>query len=63
MAEKISPVVLYILMGGMLITGTLNTVFLKLQNLQTYTPRDGGAPRKFNHAFFQTFTMFIGELL
>ena len=45
-------------MAGMLITGTMNTIFFKLQNNQS--TKDNG---KFTHAFFQTFTMFIGEFM
>lgn len=63
MAEKISSVVLYLLMLGMLITGTINTVFLKLQNLETYHNKEKDKDMGFNHAFFQTFVMFIGEFL
>ncbi|CAI2370816.1 unnamed protein product [Moneuplotes crassus] len=63
MAEQISPVLLYILMAGMLVTGTLNTVFLKFMNLAYYTDREGKSDKQFNHAFFQTFIMFIGEFL
>lgn len=63
MAEKISPFFLYMLMLGMLITGTLNTVFLKLQNLEKYYNSDKDEHMVYNHAFFQTFNMFIGEFL
>lgn len=62
MAE-ISNFLLYGLMLGMLITGTVNTVFLKLQNLEQYFNYDFGKKMSFNHAFFQTFCMFIGEFL
>jgi drug/metabolite transporter (DMT)-like permease len=63
MAEKISPVFLYMLMLGMLITGTINTVSLKLQNLEKYFNKSTGENQVYNHAFFQTFNMFIGEFL
>jgi hypothetical protein len=63
MAEAISPIVLYGLMFGMLITGTINTVFLKMQNLSKYYNSDKDKKMYFNHAFFQTFCMFIGEFL
>ena len=49
-------------MAGMLITGTMNTIFFKLQNNET-TKDSNGEPQKFNHAFFQTFTMFVGEFM
>ena len=55
MAESISPIILYVLMLFMLITGTLNTVFLKLQNLQYNRDKDTNERIFFNHAFFQTF--------
>jgi drug/metabolite transporter (DMT)-like permease len=63
MAEKISPIFLYMLMLGMLITGTINTVSLKLQNLEKYYNKSTGERQVYNHAFFQTFNMFIGEFL
>ena len=64
MAEKIAPVILYSLMLGMLITGTLNTVFLKIQNItRTFYLDDDENQLTFNHPFFQTFCMFIGEVL
>lgn len=63
MAEKLAPILLYGLMLGMLVTGTINTVFLKLQNLSTYFNKEQDRDLEFNHAFFQTFVMFIGEFL
>lgn len=63
MAENISAPILYALMLGMLIFGTCNTVFLKLQNSEEYYNDDKKKSMSYNHAFFQTFTMFIGELL
>jgi drug/metabolite transporter (DMT)-like permease len=62
MAEKISSILLYGLMMGMLLTGTCNTIFLKLQNNMKYKDSTGEKV-KFNHAFFQTFVMFIGEFM
>ena len=63
MAEAISAPILYALMLGMLITGTCNTVFLKLQNGEEYYNSDKGKNMSYNHPFFQTFTMFIGEII
>lgn len=62
MAEITSPLILYSLMVGMLLTGTLNTIILKMQNLQTYYNEDKDKQMVYNHPFFQTFNMFIGEL-
>ena len=63
MAEKIAIVSLYLLMLGMLLTGTLNTIFLKLQNGQKYHNNEKDEEVQYNHPFFQTFCMFVGELL
>ena len=63
MAERISVIALYGLMVGMLITGSLNTIFLKLQNGQEYYNDDKGKKVNYNHPFLQTFFMFIGEFM
>ena len=63
MAERISVIALYGLMVGMLITGSLNTIFLKLQNVQKYYNKDKEKHMKFNHPFIQTLFMFIGEFM
>ena len=63
MAETISPPILYGLMIGMLLTGACNTVFLKLQNGEEYYNDDKNKNMSYNHPFFQTFWMFIGEFL
>jgi drug/metabolite transporter (DMT)-like permease len=47
----------YIMMALMVITGTLNTIFLNLQNKAYDTILNA----KFNHPWFQTILMFIGE--
>lgn len=47
---------------GMLITGAINTVVKKLQNNWT-APGLNPRPHKFEHPWFQTFVMFIGEFL
>lgn len=54
---------LYLLMIGMLISGTANTVLMKFQVIQTVPSGPGHAPVQFNHPFFQTILMMIGELL
>jgi drug/metabolite transporter (DMT)-like permease len=62
MAE-ISTIALYGLMLGMLITGTINTISLKLQNGEEYYNKDEGKKLGYNHPFVQTFFMFVGEFL
>lgn len=47
----------YILLGIMIITGTLNTIFLRLQS----NAYDYIYDAKFNHAWFQSLLMFLGE--
>ena len=49
-------------MVGMLLTGTLNTITLKLQNERT-TPSNDGKEIKYKHPFLQTVFMFAGECL
>lgn len=51
------PTFFYVCMLLMVITGTLNTVFLKLQN----SAYDLILNAKFAHPWFQTILMFIGE--
>ena len=63
MAEKVSKIVLYLLMLAMLLSGLSNTVVMKLQNSQTYFNYDREKYMEYNHPFFQTFCMFVGELL
>ena len=43
-------------MIGMLVAGTCNTVFLKLQDSAV------ALGKEYNHAFFQCAVMFVGEL-
>lgn len=47
----------YILLGIMIITGTLNTIFLRLQS----NAYDYIYDAKFSHPWFQSLLMFIGE--
>ena len=63
MAEKVSRPILYMLMLGMLLAGLANTSFMKLQNSQEYYNDDLDKRMEFNHPFFQTFWMFIGEVI
>ena len=48
---------LYILMGVMLASGTVNTIVAKFQDSMS---SDG---KTFNHPYFQTASMFVGELM
>eukprot|EP00128_Syssomonas_multiformis_P017031 Colp12_sorted_trinity150504_noHs@30295 len=47
---------------GMLVTGTCNTIMTKWQD-RTEAEGDNGVSEEFNHPAFQTYTMFIGEVL
>lgn len=70
----IAPTALYMIMAGMLIAGTFNTIILKLQNGMSTSfeepptdvvDDDGNEMRdfeEFNHPFFQGLIMFLGEL-
>ncbi len=49
-------------MLGMLISGTANTILMKVQNLSPAEPIDK-KDKIFNHPFLQCAVMFIGELL
>lgn len=50
------------IMLGMLIAGTGNTILMKIQNL-TPGEQKQGLPKNFTHPFVQCAVMFIGELL
>jgi drug/metabolite transporter (DMT)-like permease len=52
----------FVLVLGMLVTGTLNTIVKKLQN-ESIADGIHGDPHKFTHPWFQTWVMFIGEAL
>merc|ERR1719388_663214 len=47
----------------MLISGTANTLLMKFQVMQQVPGAPGGAAVEFDHPFFQTLLMMIGELL
>ena len=51
------------LMLGMLISGSFNTMTLKLQNERTTPSGEGGVEVKYKHPFLQTVFMFAGECL
>ena len=51
-----------ILVAGMLITGSLNTLTKKAQN-QSSARGIFGESHKFNHPWFQTLLMFYGEAI
>ena len=54
--SQISPVVLYSIMIGMLLTGTANTLVLK------YMDETVSLGEKFTHPYLQCLIMFTGEL-
>ena len=58
--EKLTGVRLYLVMLGMLVSGTANTILMKIRN---ETIVDEAKKLKFNHPFVQCAIMFIGELL
>lgn len=49
--------------GVMLVSGTCNTILMKLLCRQTASPGPGMAPIPFDFPFFQTLLMMIGELM
>lgn len=49
-------------MLGMLLTGTANTVVLKVMDVQYAKYPGSKGAEKFSHPFFQTAVMFLGEL-
>jgi len=59
MAQKISKFKLYLFLFGMLMTGSMTTIFVKLQGFAKFNK--DGEKHKFNHAFVQAFIMFLGE--
>eukprot|EP01137_Pigoraptor_chileana_P026262 Opistho-2@96971 len=48
---------------GMLATGTCNTIMTKLQDRISTPTGVNGTEEVFDHPYFQTYTMFIGEFL
>lgn len=53
----------FFLAGGMLITGSVNTLSTKWADTTKAVGRGGGDAREFNHPFFQATGMFVGESL
>jgi hypothetical protein len=61
--RTVSNAKLYGIMVGMLLTGTANTVVLKVMDVQEAEYDDSkGVKKPFSHPFFQTALMFLGEL-
>jgi len=50
-------------MLGMLVSGTANTILMKVQNQTPVEQLPGIQNKTFNHPFFQCAVMFLGELL
>ena len=57
MAQVINPIILYVVMVALVLAGMGNGVVIKLENNVTVNGD------KFEHAFFQTLIMFLGESL
>ncbi len=55
---KLMGMPLYLVMLGMLISGSANTILMKVQN-----NTEGLNNAKFNHPYLQCAIMFIGEFL
>lgn len=53
----------YMFMLVMLISGSANTLLMKFQVVQMVPPGPGMGPQNFDHPFFQTWLMMLGELL
>lgn len=62
MAETIPLFQIYMLMIAMTLSGSASTITQKLQNSQKYFNYDENDHLKFQHPFFQTWVMFIGEM-
>ena len=63
MQEEVTNTKLYLYMLGMLISGSYDTIALKLQSQENAIGRDGGPERPYYHPFFQTATMFLGQTM
>jgi drug/metabolite transporter (DMT)-like permease len=57
----VSSLITAFLAFGMLCTGTLNTITTKFQDMRIVKGIGDGPPTPFEHPFFQTGAMFIGE--
>jgi drug/metabolite transporter (DMT)-like permease len=60
---KVSYTTLYLSMVAMLVSGALNTIILKIQNLTPGASYLGNPPVLFYHPFIQCIFMFLGEFL
>ena len=60
--KKLVGLALYMIMLGMLIAGSANTIIMKIQNLSP-GEQSPDLPKKFNHPYFYCAVIFIGELL
>lgn len=58
-----AAITLWPFMGMMLISGTLNTILMKAMVMQQVPTSPGGSPMGFDHPYFQTLLMMIGEFL
>jgi hypothetical protein len=62
--KKLEGLPLYLIMLGMLIAGTGNTILVKVQNYTRGEPLPSPPyPKYFKHPYVQCAVMFIGELL
>lgn len=57
---QVSKLFVSLCMLGMLLTGSVNTIALKVQNLTKGAP-EGSTSEYYYHPFLQTFFMFLGE--
>jgi hypothetical protein len=64
-SKKLVGAPLYLVMLGMLIAGTANTVLTKWQNCEKGVPGIDyrGKEMKFTHPYVQSANMFLGEML
>ncbi|CAI2368756.1 unnamed protein product [Moneuplotes crassus] len=63
MVENIPRYQVYLLMLGMTFAGSASTITQKLQNSQMYFNDQEQQRVKYQHPFFQTFVMLVGELV
>lgn len=63
MTNESAKFITLFLVVGMLFTGTINTLATKYQDLRNVKGVGNGPPTPFEHPFFQTAAMFLGELM
>lgn len=61
MSYNISKTSLYLIMLGLLASGTCNTIVFKIQDQQVIGQDENGNDLMFNHPYFQCSIMFMGE--